>query len=87
MTFDGQHPCSMCKSIAESRKQQRETNEALPGLISLRMMLKEFVPPGTAGAPTPRGVVFRPAGFVPLSHGGSVHAERPPVPPPRESVV
>ncbi len=87
MTFDGQHPCCMCKAIAESRKQQRDTDKELPDLISLRLVLKEFVPPGTTAAPAPRAVAFRAEGFVPLSNGSSVHGEGPPVPPPRESVV
>ncbi|MES2922197.1 MAG: hypothetical protein V4819_11660 [Verrucomicrobiota bacterium] len=87
MTFDGQHPCCMCNAIAENRKRQQDKNQELPGVISLRLVLKEFVPPGTTTAPTPRAVDFPDCGFVPLASSGSIYAEGPPVPPPRESAV
>ncbi len=87
MTFDGQHPCRMCKAIAESRKQRQDKNEEPAAAISIRMALKEFVPPGAAEAPVPRAVDFRVVGFVALPAGSSIYGEGPPVPPPREAVA
>lgn len=87
MTFDGQHPCCMCKAIAETRKRQQDKNEEPPEAISIRQIMKEFVPPGTTAVLTPRAVDFREVGFVPLPSGGSIQGEGPPVPPPRDSVV
>lgn len=87
MTFDGQHPCGMCKAIAESRKQRQDKNEELPDSISIRLVLKEFVPPGTSEAPVPQAVDFPADGFVPVTAVRSLHGEVPPVPPPRATVV
>ena len=87
MTFDGQHPCCMCKAIAESRKQRQNKDDELPDLISIRLVLKEFVSPGNSEVPVPQAVDFSADEFVPLPAGSSLQGESPPVPPPRAFVV
>ena len=87
MTFDGQHPCCMCKSIAGARQQRQDKNEEAPAVTSIRMILKEFIAPGNFEAPAPAAIDFLAVGLVPLPSGGSIHGEGPPVPPPREAVV
>lgn len=47
MTLDGQHPCEMCLSIAEARRQNNESDSPLPGedRSHLRMEVLPLVMP------------------------------------------
>ena len=73
-TFDGKHPCSLCKVIAEGKKSEKRSNTPLPlkkyeGLSQL--VAFAFFPPASSTleeAPV--------ACFEILSHA-------PPTPPPR----
>ena len=82
-TFDGEHPCCMCKAIAEGKKKESPDNKLPQG--SQGLVLKECVltpivrlsPP----APLDRVVLSVPD---PDRHGRSF-GHRPPVPPPRRA--
>lgn len=80
-TFDGEHPCCMCESIAKGKKQESERKP--DSLTSSALVLKE-APPAKAVALPPVRVLELPAPSLaaelpaPLSPG-----EGPPVPPPR----
>jgi hypothetical protein len=76
-TFDGQHPCCLCKAIAAGKKSQKK-----PEAVSVNLKL-EFPPVAEqfalfapkASADFPRFNVFAPSFF-----------RKPPVPPPRPDV-
>lgn len=74
-TFDGEHPCSMCKQIAEGKKSEKKSDA-----LNLKVTKLEF-------ATAQIGFVFTaPATFQPFSVLHSTaesYAEAPPVPPPR----
>jgi len=75
-TFDGKHPCALCKVVAEGRKSEKKSNT--------EFSLKKI--DGIAHSATV--TVSRPACF-PLAIGPSTHPPtvlyRPPVPPPRSA--
>jgi hypothetical protein len=74
-TFDGKHPCALCKQIAKARQTERkpEAQSELKGL--------EFVQPRVAVS------VHSPSDFLLLAARASAAAQllmqSPPVPPPR----
>ncbi|RYD38991.1 MAG: hypothetical protein EOP85_16735 [Verrucomicrobiaceae bacterium] len=83
-TFDGEHPCHMCKSIAKGKTDESKNEKpALPGSQSLEMLSKAFVPADDSRLAPPgwTEVMEVPAARFLLSHGG--REECPPVPPPR----
>lgn len=73
-TFDGKHPCALCKAIAEGKKAERKSHAILA--------LKKFEGMSQAAAT----VIPPPAAFPPIE---SAHAvletvpRTPPTPPPR----
>lgn len=75
-TFDGRHPCKLCKLVREGRSQSPPKDEILQ--VS---KLDPFPPSPVSGLPGPDGVgievSFRVAGWVPERRSP------PPVPPPR----
>jgi hypothetical protein len=77
-TFDGQHPCSLCKAIADGKKSEKKSE------FPPRFKTLEF-PPATEDF-----VLTIPASFAPPS-GAGVFAESlsetPPTPPPRADVA
>lgn len=73
-TFDGKHPCAMCKAVSEGKKSEKKAELMLAG------KKLEFVNDRTAFmfcAPSDFRLVPEPQNF------GDQLAYRPPVPPPR----
>jgi hypothetical protein len=73
-TFDGKHPCCLCKAIAAGKKSEKKSEAVSP-------VLKMEFPP-VAG----RIVLVPPAQFAVLPLADSVaepFSSQPPVPPPR----
>jgi hypothetical protein len=79
-TFDGRHPCALCRVVQQGRQQEQEQNKNLPGLKAdpTPELLCEVrpttvpLPPATAAPAVP---------FVPRWH--TDFSEPPPMPPPR----
>jgi hypothetical protein len=73
-TFDGKHPCCLCKAITEGKKSEKK-NESVPSLKALEFPLAPgnfaLVPP--AHFPLPANINVA---------AGSI-SETPPTPPPR----
>jgi len=78
-TFDGDHPCAMCKHISEAKQSEKKSDA-----LDLKVKKLEF-------ATEQSGFVFAaPSTFhlLPLLHSNSdSQAEAPPVPPPRAFAV
>ena len=77
-TFDGQHPCRLCKAIADGKKSEKKS-EGAPCFKTL-----EF-PPATK-----EFVLTVPARFGLPSHAGisrRILSETPPTPPPRNAIA
>lgn len=73
-TFDGEHPCPLCKAIAAAKKAKKQSEAAAP-------VLKMEFPP--AANPV---VLFAPASFqlLPLADDfARALSSKPPLPPPR----
>jgi hypothetical protein len=78
MTFDGKHPCPLCKAIAAAKKSQQK-NE-----FSLQNQKLEF-PPAEENF-----ILIAPAQFQLLQQENSFAkslTQKPPFPPPREFLV
>jgi len=73
-TFDGKHPCALCKAVADGKKSEKKSELLVP--------LKKFE--GTSQIVSL--VVFPPACFPRIEAGYAIFqtlARTPPVPPPR----
>ena len=75
-TFDGKHPCALCKMVAEGRKSEKKSSS-------------EFSHKKIEGIVRPAALtVCQPACFT-LAIGPAIHPTtvlyRPPVPPPRSA--
>ncbi|HUA37098.1 MAG TPA: hypothetical protein VMA35_01720 [Candidatus Sulfopaludibacter sp.] len=73
-TFDGQHPCPLCKAIAAGRKSEHKSEAAAP-------TPKLEFPPANANVR-----LFAPSRFElipPADFSADSLAQKPPVPPPR----
>jgi hypothetical protein len=73
-TFDGKHPCSLCKAIAAGKKSEKRTEFPLP-------LQKLEYPPAPA-----RLILVAPARFQPMplvNTFAELLALQPPTPPPR----
>ncbi len=82
-TFDGEHPCCMCKAISEGKKKESGSPDNKLPQGSQGLVLKECVmaPAVRLSPPAPRDrVVLSVPDLDP--HGRSL-GHRPPVPPPR----
>jgi hypothetical protein len=73
-TFDGEHPCAMCKRITEGKQHERQEQKA-PAKVKLDLVCERriiaFEPPS------------QPVNFPSSPTDAMPRAERPPVPPPR----
>lgn len=82
-TFDGEHPCRMCKAIEEGKKKETGSNDRKLPQASQGLVLKECVlseaPVLSPPAPCDGTVLSVPA----FDQRGRVLGHRPPVPPPR----
>ena len=74
-TFDGEHPCPMCKAIQKAKESQQRLEMAQPTL-----KLEAWLPRAAAAAPPDRPWSWMPA---PGDAAGPSHTDPPPVPPPR----
>ncbi len=77
-TFDGRHPCCLCKAIAAAQKSQKKSEAISP-------VLKMEFPPVTG-----KIVLVSPAQFeiLPLQNTfARSFSSKPPVPPPRSFLV
>jgi len=77
-TFDGEHPCCMCKAIEAGKKAEKKSEAVAP-------VLKMEYPPATE-----KIVLFAPSRFqlLPQNHFfADAVSSRPPFPPPRSFLV
>lgn len=74
MTFSGQYPCPICKTIQE--KKQSENNN----LCAIEKYEKKFFPPLAIGVMQPQPMQVEYPNLVQAFTG---HSEAPPTPPPR----
>jgi hypothetical protein len=77
-TFDGEHPCPLCKAIAAAKKAHKEAETIAP------VLKMEFPPPAE------RFVLNPPAQFTELTAPDLVVeflSSKPPVPPPRSRLA
>jgi hypothetical protein len=77
-TFDGQHPCDLCKTIAKSRSSE----EKAPARAPLQLAKIDAVVLTESGMAEP---VFGETNWSPVTVHGEMRLETPPVPPPRLS--
>jgi hypothetical protein len=74
-TFDGKHPCKLCKNIAESKRTEKQSDSDLD--------LKKFEFSFATSA-----FIFQAPSFLdnprPINDSVAVLARTPPVPPPRQ---
>jgi hypothetical protein len=83
-TFDGEHPCCMCKAIAEGKKQEsRNRGDDKAPTSPQGLVLKECTFERYIDVPAPRGrdimIFSRPE----LDLRAESRGVRPPLPPPR----
>ena len=77
-TFDGEHPCPLCKAIATGKKSEKKSEAIAPGLkMEFPPVAERFV----LIAPKPL------ADFLPVNVFADSVSSKPPVPPPRSSPV
>jgi hypothetical protein len=75
-TFDGAHPCPLCKTIKQGRDDERKKS---PSVSLTKMDLKYLKPQGSPLA----APAFRPHSWPLLEQMALAIAHEPPVPPPR----
>ncbi|RYD66218.1 MAG: hypothetical protein EOP83_05570 [Verrucomicrobiaceae bacterium] len=82
-TFDGEHPCCMCKAISEAKKQESKSHDSKLPLPTQGLVLKEciFAPALVISPPAPRDCVV--LAIPALDLRGEMLGCRPSVPPPR----
>lgn len=82
-TFDGEHPCEMCTSIAKAKKDQSESNDMPSSSDFRKLELKNLLPTEFPVAGEPRAQEFMPPlHAAPESCIPSFRAS-PETPPPR----
>jgi hypothetical protein len=85
-TFDGEHPCCMCKAIEQAKKQESGSRDEKLPQVPQGLVLKDCLlsPIPSFPPPAPRDCVVL---AVPgLEVRDSQLGDRPPVPPPRVAV-
>ena len=79
-TFDGQHPCELCREIAAAKSCEQKQS---PGVPALKQAAKaKAVLAGASLLPTERFAVEISL-FCVSTRPGAVRGEQPPTPPPR----
>lgn len=85
-TFDGRHPCPLCKKIASAQTQevQQEGSKA-PSTVKVEKKAETFLAVNGTTLPLPsvRSMVYGPSPFVPMPELSFA----PPVPVPRAKVA
>ncbi len=79
-TFDGEHPCELCRQIAVAKSRERKETPAAPGLkqdAKAKAVLAEPMISPVLNAVTEVSLLRTAASL------GPVHTDRPPTPPPR----
>ena len=84
MTFDGQHPCGLCKAITEQSRQKKDNEKGSPALAAMKFALGNLILSRAAETFQPGSVEFVLPDFVDTKSGNSIPTAGPPVPPPRE---
>jgi len=88
MTFDGDHPCEMCKALAESRKKDAGKEKDGQQVLPAGLALDELLPASLTDAPTRPFATDLPAvKFGAVLTRVSLTGHRPPVPPPRQAAL
>jgi hypothetical protein len=83
MTFDGQHPCRLCKALADNSRKEKDNHKESPTLAAMRFALGNLLPSEATGTILPNAVDFVLPGFSRTNALHSIPADRPPVPPPQ----
>lgn len=78
-TFDGQHPCDLCRSIERAKHEEDKS----PGLVAEKLSLKELLPCRAIAASPPRSIPMAESGYVEPARAQSRCGEAPAPPPPR----
>lgn len=78
-TFDGQHPCNLCKGIAAAQQSQKKPAQAQASAVK-----QDFI---CAARVLPFVHAFQEIIFSRSAHSFSVRALSPPVPPPRVTLA
>ncbi len=81
-TFDGQHPCELCRQIAAAKSREQKETPAAPGLkqdAKAKAVLTETTIP-----PAPRSAMEVPFPRT-AARLGPLHTDQPPTPPPRRA--
>jgi hypothetical protein len=78
MTFDGKHPCRVCKVVNEGQARERQSPKGSP---QSDPDVKLHLPPSSAVFVPP----FRPEASADLLFFPGVRNEEPPTPPPRSA--
>lgn len=73
-TLDGEHPCDLCKRIAEGKQNERQPEKS-PLSVKVDLLCER--------RPIAFAPLFEPMIFPSSPTEGTPRAERPPVPPPR----
>jgi hypothetical protein len=83
-TFDGEHPCCMCKAIEEGKKQESQNrgDDSSP-TASQGLVLKECTFERSIDLPAPRGRDLLILSGPELDLRGDARGTSPPLPPPR----
>jgi hypothetical protein len=82
-TFDGQHPCELCHSIAKAEEEKSESQET-PLLPDLRKLeLKNILPTECLTARKPISSKFLPPAFAEPGSSLPLARKSPDTPPPR----
>ena len=82
-TFDGAHPCCMCKAITEGKKQEsKEPNGKIP-VAAQNLAMKECVLGKAIVIPAPTSCDIAVVSLPEFAGSGARVGYRPPVPPPR----
>lgn len=83
-TFDGKHPCPLCKKIAKA-KSSESPEEKAPATVKAEKKAEVFVSASNSALPTPvvRPFVYGPAPFVSMPE----RSFAPPVPVPISALV
>ena len=77
-TFDGRHPCCLCKAIAAGKRSEKKSESVSPAAkmeFPLQAEAAQLFPPSRFGESLPQDFFARSL------------AQPPPVPPPRPAVV
>ena len=84
-TFDGQHPCELCKSIAKAKSDDTKLPQTPVKADGKGLELKNFLPAKLADLAKPRSCIFRAAPFLSPEDATLRFLPAPEMPPPRRA--